>query len=134
MMLRITAMVFSLLLPLLAAAQNSPYGQPSQADMQNMMQQMQQMGVCMADVDQARLEELAREAQAFTDELKALCAAGDESAAVSRALEFSREMRAEPELQKLQECTRGMAQMMAQVMPVNPAAIESQAERGGICD
>lgn len=130
----LTVAVSLLLLPLVASAQNSPYGQPSQADMQNMMQNMQRMSECMADVDQARLEALSREAQAMSDEIERLCAAGDEAAAVAKALKFGREMNNDPTVKKMRECTRGMPQMMAQIMPVNPAEVESEAESGGICD
>lgn len=121
------------LLPLITYAQNSPFGQPG-GNAQQMMQQMQKMGACMADIDQDALDELSKQAQAVNDEIEALCKRGDESAALSRALEFSREMRDEPLLKKVQECTKGMAQMMAQIMPVNPAEVEAKAERGGICD
>ena len=128
------AIIFLTLLPLLASAQNSPFGQPGGVNTQQMMQQMQQMGACMADIDEDKLEELSRQAQAMSDEIESLCKSGDEAAALSRAMEYSRSMRNEPVLKQLQECTKGMSQMMAQVMPVNPAEVEAKAESGGICD
>jgi len=130
----IVSLVLLPLLPLLVFAQNAPYGQPGGMNTQQMMQQAQQMSVCMANIDRDKLEELAKQAQAMSEEIKALCQSGDESGALSTALEYSRSVRDEPVLKQLQECTKGMSQMMAQFMPVNPADVEARAESGGICD
>ncbi len=133
-----TSVCLMMLLPLLAVAQTPPAFDPSKmpsgAGMQAMMQQAQKMASCMADVDQTKLEDLAKEAQALSDEINALCASGKESEALSKALSFSREMRADPTIAQVQECTRGMNEMMAQVIPSIISEAESRAEKGGICD
>ena len=133
-----TSLCLVMLLPLLAVAQTPPAFDPSKmpsgAGMQTMMQQAQKMAACMADIDQAKLEALGKEAQAMSDEIEALCATGNEDEALSKAIAFSRKMQDEPTIIQARECTKGMGEMMSQVMPSIIDEAESRAEKGGICD
>ena len=56
------------LLPVISFAQN-PMGM-SEADMQKMMQQMQEAQACMEKIDQSELERLEKKAQSFEAETK----------------------------------------------------------------
>ncbi|MBT8422404.1 MAG: hypothetical protein HKN56_06320 [Gammaproteobacteria bacterium] len=116
-----------------AWAQNPPAGMPSQADMQRMMQQGQIMAACMAEIDQSRIEAISREAEAVSDEIDALCKQGDESGALQTAIDFSKKMAADPTVKKLRDCSAGMQDMLAGIMPnIDPAA--GADDSGGICD
>jgi len=121
-----------------AWAQTPPAGMPSEADMQKMMQGAQRMAACMAGVDQGRLEELAKEAEAVSEEIQAHCAEGDSSAAITTAIAFGRKMQADPDVQKIQSCTAGMGDMMSDMLPDYEAYAEAAADNSdggnGICD
>jgi hypothetical protein len=110
------------LVPGWVLAQNAPPFDPSEmpsgADMQGMMQEMQEMQVCMASIDQAELERFQQQAQAMSDEIDALCNSGNGGEALDKALAFSRQMRDEPVMQQLMGCTAGAGNMLAQWMPV----------------
>ena len=54
-------------------AQN-PMGM-NEADMQKMMQQMQEAQACMEKIDQSQLDALEKKAKQFEAEMKSLCAA-----------------------------------------------------------
>lgn len=129
-------LVLTFFIALTASAQTPPSGMPSQADMQKMMQGAQQMAACMEQVDQERLEELSKEAEQVSDEIEAHCAKGDSSAAVTAALDFSRKMQADPDVQQVMGCTTGMGDMMSNMMPEFEAYAEAAAENSGsgICD
>jgi len=114
-------------------AQNPPAGMPSEADMQRMMQQGQKMAACMAEIDQSRVEAISREAEAVGNEIDALCKQGDEEGALDVALAFGKKMATDPTVRKIQECSAGMRNMMAGMLPdLDPAG--SAEERGGICN
>ena len=67
------------LTPIISFAQN-PMGM-SEADMQKMMQQMQEAQACMEKIDQAELDVLEKKAEKFEAEMKSLCASGKRDAA-----------------------------------------------------
>lgn len=98
-------------LPLTVSAQ--PYGggmNPEQ--MQQMMEQMQGMQDCMANIDQAELDAFQRKAEEMDAEVKALCAAGKRDAAMARAMAFGKEAAGNPAMKDMQKCGEGMKQMM----------------------
>ncbi len=110
------------LVPGWVLAQNAPPFDPSEmpsgADMQGMMQQMQEMQVCMASLDQGELEVIQQRGQAMADEIEALCNSGNGGEALNKALAFSRQMLDEPVMQQLMDCAAGAGNMLAQWMPV----------------
>ena len=99
-------MVLLAFLPALSMAQDikMPAGMQG-LDMQQMMGLAEEMQACFATVDQQALEALGREAQAKGEEIKALCDAGKLVEARSTAIAFAREVMANPEMQKLQNCS-----------------------------
>ena len=105
-----------LCLPLSVQAQFPGMGQ---GDMQAMMQQMQKMSECMAKLDQAELERLGAEGEKFSNEMKALCAAGKRSEAQSKAEAFGRRMIQEPAMKDLQRCSKMAEGAMRNMMPQN---------------
>jgi len=108
-MKRITALVF-LLIPAAVLAQN--FQGMGEADMQNMMQQMQQMEECMGNIDEARMEELQKRSEQVDAEIKSLCAQGKRDEAQKRAISFGREMAADPTVQQMQKCGELVQGMM----------------------
>ena len=96
-----------------------------QAQMQQMMENAQKMQACMSEVDQSAMEAMAREAQTFHAEIKALCAAGKRDQAMSDAMRFGKRVSASPEMLKMQVCQKHMQGMMPDMLrglpdPKNP--------------
>jgi len=106
--------------PVLVAAQQPPGMDPAEmmrrfqdpAAMQRMAAEAEATQQCIAGIDQAKIEALQARGEAAAKEIETLCAAGKKKEALSRALEMSSEMRADPTVQKLRECTKGMTEMM----------------------
>jgi len=118
----------------IAWAQTPPAGMPSQADMKKMMQQAQGMATCMAGIDQARLEELSREAEEVGREIEALCAKGAEQEALETAIAFSREIQSDPTVRQMQVCSAGMKDAMAGFLPdFSGLADVDESTDQGIC-
>ena len=59
----------------------------NEADMQKMMQQMQEAQACMEKIDQSQLDALEKKAKQFEAEMKSLCASGKRAAAQDRAMD-----------------------------------------------
>ena len=51
-------------------------------------------------------------AEAAGEEIEALCKAGDKAGALSKGLELSRELQSDATLKKVQECSKGIGEMM----------------------
>jgi len=120
-----------LTLPVIAVAQN--YQNMSEADMQKMMQQMQQAQACMAGVDQSELKKFEQRANQMEASVKALCASGKRDEAQQEAIEFGKEVASTPALQKMQECSK----MMPSAMPGMPSPhdyADSEDDNKHICD
>ncbi|MCQ8129726.1 hypothetical protein [Methylomonas rivi] len=121
-----------LLLPLAAPAQNMGR-MPTEAQMQQMMQQAQSMQNCMANIDEAEMEAFQQKAEAMDAEVKALCAAGKRDAAMARAMAFGKETAQSSIMQDMKKCGEGMKNMM----PMLPKTAQAPAEGGKprhICD
>ena len=121
-------------IPSICAAQ--PPAGMSQADMQNMMAQMQQMQACMARIDQNEINALQQQGQRMETEIKSLCAAGKRSEAQNRAIAYGMQIAQSPAMQQMQECTKDMQAMMAQMpmpqMPYQDFTEDSQPAH--VCD
>lgn len=112
------------LLPAVAFGQN--YGQPvNAAQMQQLMQQAQRLQTCMANVDQEALNAVQQRSAEMDAELKSLCAAGQRDAAMSRAVEYAKEMADNPALKAMAACGQSMQTMLPN-LPA--AAIPQQPE------
>jgi|GEM_PF-6043986 len=99
-----------------AGDQQPPFNpQMSPEAMQEMMQKMEEMQRCMAQIDEVELKQLEQRSYQFEADVKSLCSADQRSAAQAKAVAFSREIKSSKALQKLQECAAGMQQTMAQM-------------------
>ena len=77
--MKILSIIAFMLLPVIAIAQG--YQGMSEADMQKMMQGMQEAQACMQGIDQARLDAFSQRAEKIESDIMALCAKGDRDAA-----------------------------------------------------
>ncbi|MEZ4331810.1 MAG: hypothetical protein R3F35_08640 [Myxococcota bacterium] len=87
------------------------------AAMQRMAAEAQAAQTCMKEIDRAKLDALEQRGRTASQEIERLCEAGKRDEALARALAVAREMRADPTVQKLRECTKGMAEM-ARNLPI----------------
>jgi predicted transcriptional regulator len=102
------------LMPITSFAQN-PMGM-SDADMQNMMQQMQKAQACMEKIDQTELETLEKKANQFEADMKSLCASGKRDEAQQMAMVYMKEVFNNPAVKDAKRCS----EMMKGVMPNMP--------------
>lgn len=129
------------LLPLVALAQTMPPNMPnfdpskmpSGADMQKMMQRAQEMQKCMANIDQAELEQLEERGNAVSEEIRGLCASGDEDEALDLAISFSEEVRASQAMQDVQACSENLADLMPNLSLTEMVRMYDDAE-DDLCD
>ena len=124
-------MIAAVLLPATTIAQGYPG--MSEADMQGMMQGMQEAQACMQGIDQARLDALSQRAEQVESEVKALCAKGERDAAENTGLAFAREVNTDPEIQKMRKCSENMRGMMPP-MPFMAQADSPDTRDRHICD
>ncbi len=100
------------------------------AQMQLMMENAQKMQACMSEVDQSAMEAMASDAQALQQKVKALCAAGKREQAMSDAINYAKQVKASPEMQKMQACSKYMEGMMPKIPLLDSPATGGQH----ICD
>jgi len=105
---------FVLFLPLSAFAQD--FQGMSEAQMQNMMQQMQGMQTCMQAIDPSEMEAFEQSAKKMQAEVDALCASGQRDAAMAAAMAFGKEVSTNKAMQEMRKCGEGMASMMPKVV------------------
>ena len=103
-----------------------------QAQMQQMMENAQKMQACMSEVDQSAMQAMAREAQTFQTEIKALCAAGKRKQAMSDAMAYGQRVNASPEMKKMQACSKYMQGMMPDISAIVPNPTANDGSH--ICD
>jgi len=120
-----------MLLPVTVIAQG--YQGMSEADMQRMMQGMQESQTCMQGIDQARLDAFSQRAEQVKSEIKALCARGERDAAEQKGLAFAREVNTDPDIQKMRKCGEQMSGMMPS-MPFMAQAGSTDASGKHVCD
>lgn len=100
--MKVFAAILLVLCPVIAAAQN--YQGMNEADMQKMMQVMQEMQTCMDNIDQAELDALQEKTTKFDAEIKALCDQGKRDEAEEKAIAYGKEMTKNPTVQQMQKC------------------------------
>lgn len=134
--MKISTGILALLLPVTASAQNYPGmggGGMSEQDMQNMMQQAQKMQTCMQGIDQSRLQEFEQRAQQVEAEVKSLCASDKRADAQQEAMAFGKEVSANPDIQKMVECSKMMSGMLP-AMPYVEQASKTDKSATHVCD
>ena len=117
-------------LPLSALAQPGI----AQVDMQEMIQAAQEMEQCMKSVDDAALDALGKRSEQFEKQVEQLCRAGERDEAQEYALKFGREMAAEPEIQKMRECSKTMLDAVPQLAPQMDLLTVEELQKKHICD
>jgi hypothetical protein len=118
-----TRLIWSLLaLPCVVFAQNPGRMAVDPTQMQQMMQQMQGMQDCMANIDQTEMQAFQQKAEEMDAEVKALCADGKRDAAMARAMAFGKDTVHSNLMQQMKACGEGMQQMM----PKLPKSIHSE--------
>lgn len=128
-----SAIILLCLAPITAFGQNT-MGM-SEADMQNMMQQMQKAQACMEKIDQAKLDALEKKASQFEAEMKSLCAGGKRDAAQEKAMVYMKEIvnsSAVKEAKKCGEMMKGAMQGMMDDMPL--VEQDKDYTRQHVCD
>jgi len=111
-----------------------PPGGMSDADMQKMMQGMNAMQECMADVDQVALERFGREGEQMHAEVKALCAEGKRDAAQAKAMEYGMKVANDPAMKTMAECGKKMRDAMPQMQQTPGMPSEEELKNRHICD
>ena len=107
--MRIIVSILFLLAPVVVSAQNNQ--NMNEAGLQNMMQLMQEMQVCMEKVDQSALEGLEKRSEEMEAEIKALCDQGKNKKAQKKAIAYGKEMIDNPALKQMRKCgeiTKGL--------------------------
>lgn len=107
--------VVSLLLLTSAAAAAQNYQGMNEADMQKMMEQMQQMQSCMENVDQEQLKVLEQRTEQVEAAVKSLCANGKRDEAEEKAMAFGKEIATDPVINAMSECGEMAKGMMPQM-------------------
>lgn len=126
------------LLPILAFAQ-MPAGFDAESmkalekKMQSMMSGMAQVGNCMDQIDQSKLDALGDKAEKLEGEISKLCKSDQRSAAQNKAKNFSREMNNNKEMKKMKKCMEPMGSMMKS-MPFEDMFKEFENENKHVCD
>lgn len=114
-----------LMLALMPVAANAQFGNMSEAQMQQMMQQGLKMQQCFSQIDQAAMERLSERGQAIEAEITALCQAGERDQAEEKAISFAREMAGDPAVQTMKKCGEGMIDLLPKIV-----AEQDDNERG----
>lgn len=111
--MRLPACLLLMWLPIATLAQ-SPQGM-NEADMQNMMQKMQEMQACMEKIDKTELKRFEQRSYQLEADVKSLCASGKRSAAQDKAMTFSKEMINSDAMKTMRKCTAGLKEMMPKI-------------------
>ncbi|HIC44046.1 MAG TPA: hypothetical protein EYO73_07060 [Sulfurimonas sp.] len=78
-------------------------------NLEDMMQDMQKMQICMAKVDFHSLEGLQEHAFNIQKEVEQMCQQGQRDKAQSKAISFSKEIMNFPAVLQLKQCSKGTA-------------------------
>jgi division protein CdvB (Snf7/Vps24/ESCRT-III family) len=121
--------ILLMFMPTVTLAQNYPG--MNEADMQNMMRQMEKMQSCMEKVDQSKIEALGERSKKVEAEIKSLCASGKRNQAQDKALAFGKEVANDPSMKAMMKCTENMKGMMPEI---SFKGLEEESAGRHICD
>lgn len=129
--MKISLIALSLLLPAIAFAQEMP--SMNQADIENMMNNLQGVETCMQNIDEKKLDELKSGAERVKSEVDASCRAGKRSQAQAMAVSYGKKMANDPTMQAMMKCVEPMKDMMksAPMMPFDEVIENSDRH---VCD
>lgn len=120
------------LLPALALSQ--PAGGMSQEQMRMLMQGAAQIQACLANVDQSKLEEMGKKAEAVQAEVKQMCVNGERDQAQARAIAFGREFAESDDLKQLSMCGEIAKAMIPQIIAYAEANESNPEGSTHVCD
>ena len=101
-----------LVLPCFAGAQDFQNMSPEEREA--MMAKVQETQACLQAIDQSDLDALQSRIESMAGEVKGLCKAGKRSEAQSTAIEYGKDMIADPTLNAMRECVAKMGQTIPQ--------------------
>ena len=102
---------------------------------QGMPPGMQEAMDCMNAIDQKALKDMGDEAMKMSDEIKALCKKGDESAAKDAAIGYAKEIANKEQMVKIRECSELMRKAMPTMqIPQYPSVEEYEDKADSICE
>jgi hypothetical protein len=107
--------------------------QPSEADLQRLQAQAQEMQACFAKVDQTALADLRARGESVAADINALCAANKRDEAQRAAQDYARTLADEPVTKSLAGCGE-MAQQMMQTFSSLAAAADPGTTTTHVCD
>lgn len=108
-------------------------GAMNQGTMQNMMQVMQQVQQCMAQIDQSQLENLRVTSERMKKEIDSLCSQGKRDSAMQTAMKFGKEIASDPTVQQMRKCGE-MAQGALPMADMVPNYDEKDYTSRHVCD
>ena len=92
------------LVPVLTLAQDGLPWSSEGGDMQEMMEKLQQVQSCMANIDPTKLQQLEQRSKALQSKIVGLCAAGKRKQAQSAALKLATELVQDRTMSRLKRC------------------------------
>ncbi len=96
---------------------------------------MQEAIDCMDSLDQQALEDLGKEGEKLSNDIKALCEKGDDSGASDLLLGYMKGMAENETIAQLKKCSEMMQKVMPGMpMPEMPTADMYGGETDNICD
>ena len=107
--------IISMLLMSISSIAQDRYGMDDVAT-QKMMEEMQKLQDCMANIDQSQFGDIERRQQQFEQEVRPLCASGRRDEAQKRAIKFGREMAGHPAIKEISKCSKLVNSDMAKEM------------------
>ena len=127
--MKISIIFLILTFPLLSIAAN--YQGMNEADMQNMVQQMQKMQSCMENIDKSKLSALEKRSREVQASVESLCASGKRDEAQKQAISFGKEVVNDPTMKTMRKC----GEMMKDVMPkLSFTGLDEGVKDRHICD
>ena len=96
---------------------------------------MQEAVDCMQSIDQQALEDMSKQGEKLSNDIKALCKKGDESGASDLLIGYMKDMEDNETLAQLKICSEMMQKVMPGMpTPEMPSADMYVGEAGNICD
>lgn len=113
---------------------HAQFGNMTEAQMQQMMQQGLKMQECLSQIDPSAMERLSELGQSLETEITALCNAGKREQAQSKAIAFAREMASDPSVNAMKKCGEGMVNMLPKIVAEPKDYEPSDSSSRHICD
>ncbi|WP_404356587.1 hypothetical protein [Methylotuvimicrobium sp. KM1] len=118
----------------LPISSHAQFGNMTEAQMQQMMQQGLKMQECFGQIDSSAMERLSERGQSIDAEITALCRAGNRDQAQSKAMAFALEMANDPAIQAMKKCGEGMADMLPKIVTESEDYGNSETSSRHVCD